>query len=45
MRKILNFMVLAVLLPALLTATVLLTYLHFFCTGGQESLREVDRIA
>lgn len=35
MRKILNFMVLAVLLPALLTATVLLTYLHFFAPGDK----------
>ncbi len=37
MRKILNFMVLAVLLPALLTATVLLTYLHFFAPGTRIS--------
>ena len=36
MRKILNFMVLAVLLPALLTATVL-TYLHFFAPGTRIS--------
>ena len=43
MRKILNVVVLAVLLPALLIATVLSSAL--FCTGGQESLREVDRIA
>ena len=35
MRKILNFMVLAVLLPALLIATVLLTYLHFFAPGDK----------
>lgn len=35
MRKILNVVVLAVLLPALLIATVLLTYLHFFAPGDK----------
>ncbi|MDE6363994.1 MAG: hypothetical protein K2L86_06975 [Lachnospiraceae bacterium] len=33
MRKILNYVVLAVLFPALLLSTVLLAYLHFFAPG------------